>query len=82
MSYSEWAKAKNMYQAPPPIHYGRLKCPKCGRFVATRHTFIHVAIGRSRWCRHCKVLFNADGLICDVLEWYDQKYCQDKTNEE
>lgn len=72
MSYSEYYNGG--YRKPEGEAYKPTKCPRCGQWIALKSSFIHPRLGRSRWCRHCKVLFNHEGIILDVMAWYDKEY--------
>lgn len=76
MSYEEWYKLHHVHRQYHPSEFDELPCPKCSRVAVV--SLISANVGRARWCRSCKLLFNRDGILLDVLteherEWLDEQ---------
>lgn len=72
MSYQEWYNLHQLHRTYHPSEFDGLTCPRCG--IEVTIVLIVPRVGRARWCKVCKILFDKDGVLHDVLAWYDKEY--------
>lgn len=75
-----WDWQGTVYDKAKPADFQPYPCPRCNQVTGNGNSFLHPAMGRTRWCRSCKVLFTKDEVIHDVIEWYEQEYCDGQTD--
>lgn len=68
------------HEKPNPADFEPYPCPRCGRITGSGNSFLHPSLGRSRWCKDCKILYTKDEVVHDIVEWYEREYCDGQTD--
>lgn len=59
-----------------PDDFKPVNCPRCYR--PSEETLIHPKAGRLKWCKTCKLVYNKDGVVYDVLADYEKQWLSEE----
>lgn len=60
------------WKQPDENAFDDLYCPKCHRL--SRINLIIGSVGRARWCKSCKLVFNRTGVLLDVVKDWEKQW--------